>query len=143
MKQLLGSYFKQVDSSLKPYIADRGYEREFQAENAPFETWKDRRYLRRRPRIPRQSCAGARTTGARHNRLPDRQRRTKASGCVPVLIARSPRRVTKNHPMSNADERCTSISAVITIIIALVAVSLHFVKAVDGMATSATRGSNK
>lgn len=45
MKQLLGSYFKQLGSSLKPYIADRGYEREFQAENAPFETWKDRRYF--------------------------------------------------------------------------------------------------
>ncbi|MDV7089952.1 tautomerase family protein [Rhodococcus opacus] len=39
-EETLRRYFEQMDNVLKPYIADRGYELEFHAEPAPFETWR-------------------------------------------------------------------------------------------------------
>jgi phenylpyruvate tautomerase PptA (4-oxalocrotonate tautomerase family) len=39
-EESLRRYFEKVDEVLKPYIADRGYEVEFHAEPAPFETWR-------------------------------------------------------------------------------------------------------
>ena len=38
--ETLQRYFEKMDEVLKPYIADRGYEVEFHAEPAPFETWR-------------------------------------------------------------------------------------------------------
>jgi phenylpyruvate tautomerase PptA (4-oxalocrotonate tautomerase family) len=39
-EESLRRYFARMAEVLKPYIADRGYEVEFHAEPAPFETWQ-------------------------------------------------------------------------------------------------------
>lgn len=39
-EETLRLYFEKMDEVLKPYIADRGYEVEFHAEDAPFATWR-------------------------------------------------------------------------------------------------------
>ena len=39
-EESLRRYFERMEEELKPYLADRGYEVEFHAEPAPFETWR-------------------------------------------------------------------------------------------------------
>lgn len=40
VEEILRRYFENVNATLAPYIADRGYEVEFHVEAAPFETWQ-------------------------------------------------------------------------------------------------------